>query len=322
MGGFVVPEEIEGSGTRPRRCSRRLATRCPAMRGRGSARSRRIAPRACSPRSPRPSTPTSSSSARAIAAPSAGCCPGRPAERLLHGAPCAVAVAPRGYRGGPIRHIGVAYDGSPEAEAALHAAPRRSRSSCAPPLTVYCVVEPDAALGGHDRRRHRRRVAVAHRQGARSPAPLGGDRQRTGRSRSPRRCCCTGAPAEQIARRSAGVVDLLFAGSRGYGPLRRALLGSVSVRARPRRGLPDRHDPAFRRRQPRSRERARLTVIARLFQRSRRLGAGTDDLTRCASCGSDFVTPVVRRCVTNAEALARVVRPDDVVILTTRRPRA
>ena len=33
--------------------------------------------------------------------------------------------------------------------------------------------------------------------------------------------------------------------------------------------------------------------MARLFQRSRRRGAGTDDLTRCASCGSDFVTPVV-----------------------------
>ena len=37
-----------------------------------------------------------------------------------------------------------------------------------------------------------------------------------------------GHAAEQIARRTAGVVDLLFAGSRGYGPLRRALVGSVS----------------------------------------------------------------------------------------------
>ena len=37
-----------------------------------------------------------------------------------------------------------------------------------------------------------------------------------------------GAPAEEIARRVQGVVDLLFVGSRGYGPLRRALLGGVS----------------------------------------------------------------------------------------------
>jgi nucleotide-binding universal stress UspA family protein len=37
-----------------------------------------------------------------------------------------------------------------------------------------------------------------------------------------------GHAAEQIARRSAGVLDVLFAGSRGHGPLHRALLGSVS----------------------------------------------------------------------------------------------
>ena len=37
-----------------------------------------------------------------------------------------------------------------------------------------------------------------------------------------------GPAAEEIARRVHGVVDLLLVGSRGYGPLRRALLGSVS----------------------------------------------------------------------------------------------
>ena len=37
-----------------------------------------------------------------------------------------------------------------------------------------------------------------------------------------------GRAAEQIARRTSGVVDLLFAGSRGFGLLRRALLDSVS----------------------------------------------------------------------------------------------
>ena len=38
--------------------------------------------------------------------------PGTTAERLLRDAPCTVAVAPRGYSGGDIRRIGVAYDGS------------------------------------------------------------------------------------------------------------------------------------------------------------------------------------------------------------------
>jgi nucleotide-binding universal stress UspA family protein len=35
-------------------------------------------------------------------------------------------------------------------------------------------------------------------------------------------------PAEEIAGRAYGVIDLLFVGSHGYGPLRRALLGNVS----------------------------------------------------------------------------------------------
>jgi nucleotide-binding universal stress UspA family protein len=37
-----------------------------------------------------------------------------------------------------------------------------------------------------------------------------------------------GVPAEEIARRAPGAFDLLFAGSRGYGLLRRALHGSIS----------------------------------------------------------------------------------------------
>ena len=37
-----------------------------------------------------------------------------------------------------------------------------------------------------------------------------------------------GVPAEEIAGRAYGVIDLLFVGSHGYGPLRRALLGNVS----------------------------------------------------------------------------------------------
>ena len=48
--------------------------------------------------------------------------PGRTGLRLLQGAPCAVAVAPAGATGeGPFRHVAIAYDGSPEAAAALAA---------------------------------------------------------------------------------------------------------------------------------------------------------------------------------------------------------
>src|SRR6185436_12526898 len=46
---------------------------------------------------------------------------GTTAERLLHGAPCPVAVAPAGYAATDhaIATIAVGYDGSPESEAAL-----------------------------------------------------------------------------------------------------------------------------------------------------------------------------------------------------------
>ena len=46
----------------------------------------------------------------------------RTAGRLLQGAPCAVAVAPSELRTDePFRHVGIAYDGSPEARVALGA---------------------------------------------------------------------------------------------------------------------------------------------------------------------------------------------------------
>jgi nucleotide-binding universal stress UspA family protein len=51
--------------------------------------------------------------------------PGSTGEHLLMGAPCAVAVAPCGYRtrrARPIERIGVAWEGSGEARAALAAA--------------------------------------------------------------------------------------------------------------------------------------------------------------------------------------------------------
>ena len=57
--------------------------------------------------------------------------PGSTAERLLHGSPCAVAVVPQGYREQderPIGRIGVAYNGSPEADEAVTAAIELARA--------------------------------------------------------------------------------------------------------------------------------------------------------------------------------------------------
>jgi nucleotide-binding universal stress UspA family protein len=122
-------------------------------------------------------------------------------ERLVHDAPCPVAVAPRGYSGGDIRRIGVAHDGSHEADAALRAAESLALELPAA-LTVYCVVEPASPPTGMIQ------------------------------CLKPEWLLVHGVPAAEIAGRAYGVIDLLFVGSHGDGPVRRALLDNVSALVR------------------------------------------------------------------------------------------
>jgi nucleotide-binding universal stress UspA family protein len=154
--------------------------------------------------------------------------PGSTAERLLHGAPCAVAVVPLGYRESDheLRRIGVAYDGSDEAAGALSAA-----------------VEVARAVGA------RLRVIHVHTEAYAAPArvPLPGsshlDERKTMEQRArasldrvvadlpqnlhPEAVLVTGAPIHELARASEEL-DLLVTGSRRYGPLRSTLLGGVT----------------------------------------------------------------------------------------------
>jgi nucleotide-binding universal stress UspA family protein len=131
------------------------------------------------------------------------------ATRLLHGSPCAVAVAPPGYRGRRgIHRVGVAYDGSPEAELALDAAYRIATLRHAA-VTIYSV----ATAPGSEQARDRLTDAAL-----RAPAPLVPDAE-----------LLEGPPVETITLAAAVAVDVLVMGSRGYGPVRRAVLGSVSA---------------------------------------------------------------------------------------------
>jgi nucleotide-binding universal stress UspA family protein len=149
------------------------------------------------------------------------------AMRLLHGAPCAVAIAPRGYREtGEIRHLGVAYDGSPEAEAALDATFRIARELRAA-VTIYSVAAPSRfgpgmsageSASGIDEQIYEYAYDRVTEAALRAPAPL-----------NPATRVLRGSPAEAIRETAEGVVDLLVMGSRSYGPVRRALLGSVSA---------------------------------------------------------------------------------------------
>jgi nucleotide-binding universal stress UspA family protein len=134
------------------------------------------------------------------------------AERLLQDAPCPVAVAPRGYGGRDIRRIGVAHDGSPEADGALRAAESLALELSAA-LTVYCVVEPGLPSRAATERARRLLHGVVDKA-------LPGIR--------PEWLLLQAVPAEEIAGRAYGVIDLLFVGSPAEGPLRHALLGDVS----------------------------------------------------------------------------------------------
>ena len=107
--------------------------------------------------------------------------PGSVGERLLHGAPCAVLVAPSGFadrESFAIRRIGVGYDG-------------RTESSHARDIAAALASELGAEL---------ETITVAAGEGD---------------------------PAEILSERSHDL-DLLIVGSRGYGPVRHALVGNVS----------------------------------------------------------------------------------------------
>jgi nucleotide-binding universal stress UspA family protein len=139
-----------------------------------------------------------------------GVATGRTANRLLQGAPCAVAVAPAGFDADRFRHVGVAYDASPEADAALAAGYAiAARDGAA--ITVISAL-PAASDDREQVEVQLSAAAVA--------APEGVD---------PRTTVVCGDPVAAIREATDGVVDLMVAGSRGYGPVQRALTGSISA---------------------------------------------------------------------------------------------
>lgn len=145
--------------------------------------------------------------------------PGSTVERLLHGAPCPVAVAPNGYRehARPIRHIAVAYDGTAESRDGLDVAVRLGRALGARLQLVAVTRRADPAL----------QSAVDDALGA-VPEELRADGTVLVEDD------VVGILAELPEPRP----DLLVCGSRGYGPVRQILLGSVSTRVIRRAAYP------------------------------------------------------------------------------------
>lgn len=138
----------------------------------------------------------------------------------LNGAPCAVAIAPRGYvfASPTWTTIGVADDGSAESTLALAAARDMARARQAK-VRVVAVVPRDGAVAPTS--------VVPTNWTAETIESLRIDRARLTGIPQAKGEVTFGDPAHELIRLSENV-DLLIVGSRGYGPLGRFVNGSVS----------------------------------------------------------------------------------------------
>ncbi|MEO8091194.1 MAG: universal stress protein [bacterium] len=143
--------------------------------------------------------------------------PGALGDKLLEGAPCPVAVAPPDYANREhtgFGTVGVAYDGGPEAKAALASAEALAGVlGCALQVITVAPIYPDVDDPMADTREsmYRERQAVGVRSVSAAAVEAVFDR---------------GEPAQVLARHGVEL-DLLFVGSRSHGPILRTVLGSV-----------------------------------------------------------------------------------------------
>ena len=149
---------------------------------------------------------------------------------LLSGARCPIAVAPRGYADRAehrLRKVGIAVDGSRESLAAVEAGAGLAARTHASleligvadlPPTEYADIVGILTAGEDRVLEHRHMQRVLDEASNRLPTGLVATHR-----------LLEGDPAEKIVEAGAGL-DLLVLGSRGYGPIRRALLGGVSAK--------------------------------------------------------------------------------------------
>ena len=154
--------------------------------------------------------------------------PGSVAERLLHGARCRLLIAPRGYgekdhSQDRLRVVAIGYDGMAESHAALEEAATLARkfggsmkvigvSTPVPPMASAAAAQTDAEAGPDFQTRLYDAVAALPSELRALPVLDHGD------------------PVRKLLEEAAVGVDLLVLGSRGFGPVMRLLIGSVSSR--------------------------------------------------------------------------------------------
>jgi nucleotide-binding universal stress UspA family protein len=137
----------------------------------------------------------------------------------LNGAPCAVAIAARGYAEHPLplASVGVGYDGSPESETALAAARAVAAQQRAKLLALEVVSIPTYSFTG----------ITPPALGDTIDALIKDAKERLKAIDGVEGRAVYGLPGEELAAFS-DEVNLLVVGSRNYGPLRRLVVGSTS----------------------------------------------------------------------------------------------
>jgi nucleotide-binding universal stress UspA family protein len=141
-------------------------------------------------------------------------------EVLLSATPFSVVVAPSGFKdraSETIRFVGVGFSGSDESRNALRAAAALADATSAR-LRVVTVAE-DLVHVRHPRP-HAEAEATSLPELAQGVRADVGDAEVVSRA---------GNPSAELAE-AASDLDLMVVGSRGYGPMRHALLGSVSAK--------------------------------------------------------------------------------------------
>ncbi|HEU4978388.1 MAG TPA: universal stress protein [Solirubrobacteraceae bacterium] len=147
-------------------------------------------------------------------------------RNVLHGAPCPVAIAPRGWTGTTPATIGVAFDGKPESQRALQWAERLARERGAELRLRRAVLGPAPPIAGtygidiHEVQKEMRAGAQSEIDDALAGLDPGIDAQGE----------AVIGPVYAVLDAFAEEVDVLVTGSRGWGTLRSVVLGSTSDR--------------------------------------------------------------------------------------------
>jgi nucleotide-binding universal stress UspA family protein len=154
--------------------------------------------------------------------------PGSVAEHLLHGARCRLMIAPKGYADTDhsqdrLRVAAAGFNGMAESYAALDEAARLA-SNFGGSLRVIAVATPVSGMG-----------AAAAAQADAEAAPDFQTQLNGAVAELPAELRALpmferGDPARKLLEAAEMGVDLLVLGSRGFGPVMRVLIGSVSSR--------------------------------------------------------------------------------------------